>query len=296
MRCEAARIHRDAANGLNAKINKAALDSNLEASSNFSGLRSFTVIDNSWNWGWGGPTPAPNIHGAPKTERERDEEKARIAAFIGSVVAGVFAFITAITYKSYSADKKVFTETGRIRQHALDHFWDVSVDNISEKNLRRSFFNLMKAQLEIDILKYQKSSDRFYTSLAMLVGGATLASGGILMVPFLMTAGKVVLLVSTLVGLFGLGSHWNDSDAIIAKQREIVGTRDQLGLADEVLARVYASRNLSQGGATGVDHTPSAPPQIDADYQSITPDNFDMNRANTALLANNEAAPRQLRK
>jgi hypothetical protein len=190
--------------------------------------------DKSWNWDWSTKTttivqPTAAAPEKKKTDKEKNEESAKWAMIIGPIVAIAAAFASGYAWKAYSRQTQTANYTNEVQAQAFNA--------LPRTPVRQSILQLLDHQSQIDSMNSSKITNYFYASIALLIGGGTLAAGGFAAVPMLITAGYVILVASAVIALANLGYHWNDQADLRPHYIAIAGDKDQRvqGLADVIL-------------------------------------------------------------
>ena len=229
------------------------------------------VIDRGWDWSSRTTTVINNFNGpAPlrETKEEKDEKEAGTAAVVGSFVAVGGAALASYTYSLYSTQKEALSKIENIAKVIR-----TSSDKTLPADVINNFTNLIGVQLDIDRLKVSKITNYFLASLGLLIGGVSLASGGFLMIPLLMTAGKITLLASAMGAAFNFGAHFNDRAKLAEYYEAILGDGNKvLGLADAILRELQATPCPPPSSSADLLAGATAPPVTE--YHSLTPDNY----------------------
>lgn len=216
-----------------------------------------TVINNIVN----PSTPAPKSQKQEATQKREDD--ARKFAVIGSILSIVGAAFAGYSYSLVTAQ--------RASLHKIQEVKDVlskgSETTVSNKVLP-NFTKLVNTQLEIDTLNTQKITHYFLAAVGMLAGGLALASGGFMMVPALMTSGKVILLLSAIGAALNWGLHLNDDSKLSKSYAVILGDKNQKieSLADLILKQLHEEEQKKKeelnpsSGWVFVNHHPAVSP------------------------------------
>ncbi len=221
--------------------------------------------DQSWNWDLSshlhGVSVAPLPSSAPKTEKERkeaeEEARANRAKWLGFLIAGISAFLTGKTWTSYRRYTNTFSYTQKVHQAVTEY-----LSQEQKPEVYSDFKSLVDRQLKVDSLNAGKAKSYFLAALGTFIGGGVLAVGGFAVIPWVITAGQVILVVSVTFALFNLGVHWDDKATIRQHNQEIVK------LANQILVMLLAcddDMNLASWSAPQPSFVPIYPnPQVNA--------------------------------
>ena len=206
---------------------------------------SLFVIDRGNNWDWSTTNITNHYHGSAPgraSKEEKEEDSARTAAIVGSILAVLGAGLVGFTYSLVSTQRAALHQMHEVREILLRNVSKGKVDNVSEPVLEQ-FGALVDAQIAIDELNTGKITNYFFATMGLLAGGAALAAGGFWMIPCLMTAGKVTLLLSAMGAALNFGSHFNDGTIISKCYEAILGNPNKRieGLADSILSSLSGS-------------------------------------------------------
>jgi hypothetical protein len=197
----------------------------------------FSIVDNS-SVGWFSskhisifsdlaPKPAPAEKlSKEEEERRRKESEDRWNKALGSAITLVAAFLTGFTYNEFSTQ----SATLNLSEQAL------TACTYVKGPIQNSLAYLIKEQLAIDNLNYEKAKNYCISSAAALVGGGAWALGGFTSLPHVSTAGKVVSLLAAGWALINLGTHWKDDQKIRQHCLNIAGDgHTHMGWANHIL-------------------------------------------------------------
>jgi hypothetical protein len=126
---------------------------------------------------------------------------------------------------------------------------------------------LTEHQLQIDELNTSRINKYALAALGVLVAGLLLLSGGWIAASVLITAGQVTLLASAIFAAATYLVHWNDDSEIRGHYEAILGSQQNMGLADKILIGLRTKDANMQS-----DYAP--PPGPVPDYQPLYPDQF----------------------
>lgn len=165
----------------------------------------FPTINYSRGWDWSSHTTtiinnAPVAAPRAKTDKEKQDDSARVAMWIGGIAAGVMAFAVGYLYNQYADESQALNEAPRVKSIGSFHAIPEEV---------KSLFN---ARVKIHERNYTNSRNRLLASVVVLTGGVSAFVGGLTVTPMLITAGYTALFAGTVFGLLNLGLHWLDAD------------------------------------------------------------------------------------
>lgn len=199
----------------------------------------------------GGNTTVNHIVNNPthvaKGKKEKEEDSAQTAVIVGSILSVIGAALVGYGYSLVTAQR----ESLHMIRDVRDALYNGERGGVSREVLN-DFARLVTVQQEIDELNTQKITHYFLAAVGMLAGGVALASGGFMMVPVLMTAGKITLLLSAVGGALNWGLHCNDDRKISKNYMMILGdqSRGIQGLADRILSALHAEQAPEGRGAS----------------------------------------------
>ncbi len=197
--------------------------------------RPLIVHHHNTGWDWSTHHTTYVTHQAAptkKTKEEKEEESSHQALVLGSVIGVAAAAGIGYVYSSLSDQRDSLHKTQEIKEAlTLGQTREIPSSVLEDYN------QLIEAQLAIDELKTSKLTNYYFSVLGCFAGGIALASGGGLLIPLLMTVGKVSLLASSIGGALNWGLHFNDESRLARHYEVILGNprREVQGLADRVL-------------------------------------------------------------
>lgn len=244
---------------LNAKVSEAAYAKKSQHIAPDCRPIVLNYTDRSWNWDWSSRQttvvhpPRPQVMTA---EEEKKEQRAHRAKIAGSLISIGGAFLAGYTYQAYARHNKTLQITQEVYNASR---------SIPGSPAKTPIKSLVYHQLQIDQLNCAKVNNYFYATIALLTGGALIATGGFAVIPWMITAGEVTLVASAIIAALNLGLHWNDGDEIRKYAAAIAGHKGQhgIGLADDALIKMI---NLDE---RMLEVRASAPPPP---YEALYPD------------------------
>lgn len=144
-----------------------------------------------------------NFH---KSKEEKEEDKANLAALIGSVMVISSSFLFGRVLKDFFSLRKDYLRSHELKQKIeKDGFGDGG-------EIQRELSKYAAHQYEIDRIDYSRIKKYMVTSIGMLLSGSMMAAGGFFSMTFYITAGSVSLVAMAAFGAFSLAYHWNDTE------------------------------------------------------------------------------------
>ena len=184
-----------------------------------------------------------------RSEQEQENDRAQMAKVVGTIVVFVGAFFVGLTYGKFSHAKQMLNHTEEMGRQII-HL---------PSNIRSDARTLVRAQTQIDSLKYSKARNYFLSAIGVLIGGGLLVGGGFASMGILVSVGYITTIASAVFALLNCGLHWSDNDQIRRTSQAIAGpvyTVNEINQYDSLAGRIL--RGLLAAPLSAVSEEPPA--------------------------------------
>ncbi len=147
-----------------------------------------------------------HYHAARPSKQDKEDEKAKCAAIVGSIVSVVAGFLFAYTLKNCYRQHKTLTTT----QEVTKQLKTTIIDPAIKTKITRLAATIHAANK----VNYAKAWKYTAATLTILIGGALLAVGGFGAMPMLITAGSITTVAGIAFAAITLGWHWSDKEEL----------------------------------------------------------------------------------
>lgn len=184
----------------------------------------------------------------PAAPARRKDEKESLEKYrwIGPPIAGLGAFLSALSWKSFQRCHATLSHTATVRSRLqnLHPYWTP---------IKTQLERIVQIKLKVDEIRYKIFYRYFFASLGVFAGGGLLTLGGFAKVSLFVTSGWAVLAVAAVWAMFSAGLHWQDKQDI----RKLYGVvaLDPERLADTIL--FYLHRDFQENMVVHISSSPS---------------------------------------
>ncbi len=172
--------------------------------------------DRSWNWDWSSrpTTIIQSAPAAPKSEKEKEEERLSKWKVIGGILtigaAGLFAFTLKPALRTYQTVQKTREASREALPPALT------------APMKHALRTLIKNELEIDETLYDKTRSYAIAAFGCLASAAAITIGAFAAASALITAGQILLIASVAAGVFATVYYWNTDQELSSSYQNVV--------------------------------------------------------------------------
>jgi hypothetical protein len=168
------------------------------------------VIIQDRGWDWSSRTVI-NHNYAPKEEKKKkDDEDQSGVILAGAVIAVVFAGVVGYVHGLLAPQREALHELEGMQE-------SIQMRNVDPEVTQQTldqFDGLIHTQMAIDERRVTRTQNYFAAGSVALLSGLALAGGGWMVVPLLITAGKVGCFVAAMGGAVNMGLHCHDGTEI----------------------------------------------------------------------------------